>query len=69
MVQVGDLIRYDSEWIDEDIERTPRKVDKIVEDVATGVRYAHLVPVGNNPETRLIEIDELHKEYDVVEEE
>ena len=72
MVEVGDLVRYNSRWIsDEAIEHTPRRVDKILRDDDTGIRYAHLVPVSSNPETELIPISDIgvEGEYEVLENE
>lgn len=68
MVEVGDLVRYNSQWIPEGAEeRVPRRIDKIVKDVDTGVKYAYLVHTRAAPETDLVALDELDKKYEVVE--
>ncbi|WP_262180586.1 hypothetical protein [Haloarcula laminariae] len=68
-IQVGDKVRDSSQWTTDGIERTPRRVDKILRDENTGIRYAYLVPVSNNPKTELIPISDIgmEGEYEVVE--
>lgn len=67
-IEVGDKVRYSS-WETEDVEYANLKVDKILRDEETEVRYAYLVPTSENPDTRLIEFSVLQKEYEVIEDE
>lgn len=63
-VQVGDKVRFNSDWMD--IEPTHRgmTVNKILEDVNSGERFAYLTRSPGNPETELIPVSDIGEDGD-----
>ena len=69
MVEVGDAVRYNSDWFDDEHSYIEGTVDKILRDEASGERFAYVVKSNMSPDTRLIPISNIGAggEYEVVE--
>ncbi|WP_262180577.1 hypothetical protein [Haloarcula laminariae] len=69
MVQVGDRLRYNSDWLDDEHSYVEGIVDKILRDEASGERFAYIVKSELSPDTLLVPLDNIGEdgEYEVVE--
>ena len=68
MVEVGDKVRYNSDWLDDEHSYVEGEVDKILRDEASGERFAYIVKSPGNPDTKLVAIEKIGEsgEYEVV---
>lgn len=64
MVETGDKIKYPSQ---EREEMSVCRVDKILLEESTGVRYAYLSPMFSPPSKRLVPLDEVDERGQVLE--
>lgn len=71
MVEVGNQVRYNPDWLDDDHSHIEGSIDKILRDEDSGERFAYIVKSPGNPETKLIELTNIGPdgEYEVVEDE
>jgi len=68
MVQVGDRVRYNPDWLSEEYAHIEGTVDKILRDEDTDERFAYVTTSPGNPDTELINLSDIGEdgEYEVV---
>ncbi|MBX0284742.1 hypothetical protein EGH22_00225 [Halomicroarcula sp. F28] len=71
MVEVGDRLRYNSDWLDDEHSYVEGTVDKILRDEDSDERFAYVVKSNMSPDTRLIPLSDIGEggEYEVVRDE